>query len=71
MNTNTTPEFKALSPFEKTVLLQLVKLQSFSSASCQISSSSPGEQIPPLRDILQKAQMEGVQGMLETLKNNS
>jgi hypothetical protein len=63
-------EFNTLSPFEKTVLLEIAKAQSMASASFQIVSAAPGEKLPPAKQILQTALDDSILGILATLKKN-
>ena len=63
-------EFNKLTPFEKTVLLEIAKTQSFASAAFQVSCAAPGEKISPAKEILQKALDDSILGILATLKKN-
>lgn len=62
--------FKGLSPFEKTVLLELAKTQAMASAAFQVSCAAPGEKMPPAKEILTKALDDSLTGLLATLKKN-
>jgi len=63
-------EFNKLTPFEKTVLLEIARAQALASAAFQVASAAPGEKIPPANEILQTNLDAQIQGMLETLKKN-
>jgi hypothetical protein len=63
-------EFNKLTPFEKTVLLEIARAQALASAAFQVASAAPGEKIPPPKEILQTALDAQILGMLETLKKN-
>jgi hypothetical protein len=66
----TTKEFNKLTPFEKTVLLEIARTQAFASAAFQVACASPGDTIPPPKEILEKALADQMHGLLETLKDN-
>ena len=63
-------QFNKLTPFEKTVLLEIARAQALASAAFQVASAAPGEKIPPAKEILQTALDAQILGMLETLKKN-
>jgi hypothetical protein len=65
------PLFQNLSPFERTVILELARCQSFASAAFQVACKASGEKIPPPKEILKIALDDSYHGILETLKNNS
>jgi hypothetical protein len=62
--------FEKLSPFEKTVLLELARTQSFASAAFQIASKGPNEVLPPSREILNNSFEDALTGILKTLREN-
>jgi hypothetical protein len=67
---NDTKEFDQLSPFERTVLLEIARTQALASAAFQVSYASPGENLPPAKEILEKALGDQMTGILETLRNS-
>ena len=64
------PAFDKLTPFEKTVLLELAKTQAFASSAFQVSCAAPDEKIPPAKEILAKALDDSIHGILATLDKN-
>ena len=63
-------EFNKLTPFEKTVLLEIARAQALASAAFQVASAAPGEKLPHAAQILQTTLDAQILGMLETLKKN-
>ena len=64
------PLFEELTPFEKTVLLELTRTQAMASAVYQLAFAKTPQEIPPVKEHLQKCSDEAILGMLETLKKN-
>jgi len=65
-------EFKVLSPFEKTVLLELAKTQSYVNACFAAIYSWPDRtDLPNSKEHLAKCLDDSMTGILETLRKNS
>ena len=62
--------FEGLSPFEKTVLLELARCQALASAAFQASYHLTDGKAPPPGEILKKAFDTAIAGITETLKNS-
>ena len=64
------PLFEELTPFEKTMLLELAKTQAFASAVYQTAFAKSPTEIPPAKEHLRKCLDDAILGILATLKKN-
>jgi len=61
---------KDLTPFERTVLMEIAKAQAFASCAYQVARADPDDDLPSPKDHLQTTLDAQMQGIFRSLEKN-